>query len=139
LIPSVLKLNIPKEIIDALTRLYESKNTIWKLTLMHQFRNVMMNKSETVSDYFMRISQIKDHLKTIGDYVDDVEILTTTLNRFPSSWDPFLQGICARSKFPNFDKLWTGCTQEESRLISKSQNTNDEENQALVSHVKKRK
>jgi hypothetical protein len=91
LIPSVLKLKIPKEILDALTRLYERKNIIRKLTLMHQFRNVMMNKSETVSDYFMRISLIKDHLTTIGDYVDDVELVTTTLNRFPSSWDPFVQ------------------------------------------------
>jgi hypothetical protein len=58
---------------------------------------------------------------------------------FPSSWDPFVQGICARSKFPKFDKLWTNCTQEEYRLISKSQKTNDEENQALAARVKKRK
>jgi hypothetical protein len=110
-----------------------------KLTLRHQLRNVMMNKSETVSNYFMRILQIKDQLAAIGDSVDDAELVTTTLNGFPSSWDPFVQGICARSKFPKFDKLWTDCTQEESRLISKSQKTNDEENQALVAHVKKRK
>ena len=139
LISNVSKLKIPKEILDSLTRLYESKNTSRKLTLMHQFINVMMNKSETISDYFMRISLIKDHLTTIGDYVDDVELVTTTLNRFPSSWDPFVQGICTRSKFPKFDKLWIGYTQEYSRLISKSQNKNDEENQALVAHVKKTK
>jgi hypothetical protein len=79
-----------------------------------------MNKSETVSNYFMRISQIKDHLATIGESVDEEEIVTTTLNVFPSSWDPFVQGICARSKLPKFDKLWINCSQEESRLISKS-------------------
>jgi hypothetical protein len=71
--------------------------------------------------------------------VDDVELVTTTLNGFPSSWDPFVQGICTRSKLPKFDKLWSDCTQEESRLISISQKTNDDENQALASHVKKRK
>jgi hypothetical protein len=71
--------------------------------------------------------------------VDDTELVTTTLNGFPSSWDPFVQGICARSKLPKFDKLWSDCTQEESRLISKSQKENDDENQALVAHVKKRK
>jgi hypothetical protein len=65
--------------------------------------------------------------------------VTTTLNGFPSSWDPFVQGICARSKLPKFDMLWTDCTQEESRLISKTQKTNDDENQALAAHVKKRK
>jgi len=124
---------------DALIRLYEIKNTSRKLTLRHQLRNVMMNMSKIVSNYFMRISQIKDQLAAIGDSVDDAELVTTTLNGFPSSWDPFVQGICARGKLSKFDKLWTDCTYEESRLISKSQKTNDEENQALVAHVKKRK
>jgi len=106
LIPNVSKFKIPKEMLVSLTRLYESKNTSWKPTLKHQLKNVMMNKSEIVSNYFMIISRIKDQLKTIGDSVDDVEIVTTTVNRFPSSWDPFVQGICARSKFPKSDKLY---------------------------------
>jgi hypothetical protein len=38
-----------------------------------------------------------------------------------------------------FDKLWLDCTQGESRLISKKQKTDEVENQALDSHVKKRK
>ena len=71
--------------------------------------------------------------------MDNVEIVTTTLNCFPYSWNSFVQGICARSKLPKFDKLWTDCIQEESRLISKSQKTNDKENRVLVAHVKKRK
>jgi hypothetical protein len=139
LIHNVSELKSLKEMFDALTRLYESKNTIRKLTLRHQLRNVTMNKSETISNYFMRISQIKDQLAAIGDPVEDVELVTTTLNGFTSSWDPFFQGICARRRFPKFDKLWEYCTQEESRLISKSQKTNDEENQALDAQVKKRK
>jgi hypothetical protein len=44
-----------------------------------------MNKSETTGNYFMRISQIKDQLAAIEDPVEDVELLTTTLNGFPSS------------------------------------------------------
>jgi hypothetical protein len=139
LIPNVSELKTPKEMFDALTRLYESKNTSRKLTLRHQLKNVTMNKSETIVNYFMRISQIKDQLAAIGDPVEDIELVTTTLNGFPSSWDPFVQGICARRRLPKFDKLWTDCTQEESRLISKSQKTNDDENQALVAQVKKRK
>ena len=98
-----------------------------------------MNKSETVANYFMMISQIKDQLAAIGDPVDDVELVTTTLNGFPSSWDPFVQGICARIKFHMFNKLCADYTQEESRLISKTQKTNEDENQALAAQVKKRK
>jgi hypothetical protein len=139
LIPNVSELKTPKEMFYALTRLYESNNTRRKLTLRNQLRNVMMKKSDSVSTYLMRISQIKDQLAVIGDSVDDVDIVTTNLNGFPSSWDAFVQGICARRKFPKFDKLWTHCVQEESRLTSQMQKTNDEENQASVVHVKKRK
>ena len=63
--------------------------------------------------------------------------MLTILNGFPSSWDWFVKGICARKKLPKFDKLWTDCTQEEARLISKMQKTNDEENIALVAHARK--
>jgi hypothetical protein len=97
LIPNVSELNTPKEMFDALTKLYESKNTSRKLILRHQLRNLTMNKSEIVVNYFMRISQIKDQLATIGDLVEDFELVTTTLNGFPSAWDLFVQGICARS------------------------------------------
>jgi hypothetical protein len=107
LIPNVSALKTPKEMFDSLTRLYERKNTSRKLTLRNQLKNMMMNKSDTISTYFMRISQIKDKLATIGDSVDDAELVTTTLNGFPSSWYTFVQGICARRKFPKFDKLWT--------------------------------
>jgi hypothetical protein len=85
LIPNVLEMKTPKEMFDALTKLYESKNTSRKLTLRQQLRNVTMNKSETIANYFMRISQIKDQLATNGDPVEDVELVTTTLNGFPSS------------------------------------------------------
>jgi hypothetical protein len=68
----------------------------------------------------MRFSQIKDQLAAIGDPIEDTELVTNQLNGFPSSWDPFVQWICARIKLAKFNKLWLDCTQEESRLISKS-------------------
>jgi hypothetical protein len=92
---------------------------------------MMMNKSETVSNYFIRISQIKDQLTAIGDSVDDAKLVVD------DSVDD--ARICASTKLPKFDKLWTNCTQEESRLISKSLKTSDDENQAISTHVKKRK
>jgi hypothetical protein len=105
LIPNVSELKTAKKMFDSLTKPYESKNTSRKFTLRHQFRNVTMNKSETIANFFTRISQIKDQLVSIGDPVEDVELVTTTLNGFPPSWDPFVQGICARRKLPKFDKI----------------------------------
>jgi hypothetical protein len=120
MIPKVSKLKTLKEMFDSLTILYESKNTSQNLTLRNQLRNMTMNKSETITNYFMRISQIKDQLETIGDPLEYFELMTTTLTIFPSSWDPFFEGIFTRRKFPKLNKLWADYTQEESRLISKS-------------------
>ena len=87
------ELKTQKEMLEALTRLYESKNTSRKLLLRHQLRNVMMDKSRTVCSYFTRASHIKDQLVAIGDPVEEKELVLTTLNGFPSSWDVFVQGI----------------------------------------------
>ena len=77
--------------------------------------------------------------KSYLSLVEEKELVLTTLNGFPSSWDVFVQGICARKKLPKFDTLWTNCTQDEARLIPKMQKTNDEENQALTAHARKEK
>jgi len=90
LIPYISDLKSPKEMFDALARLYESKNTSIKLTLRNQLRIIRMSKSDPVSTYFMKVSQIKDQLVTIGEIVDDSELVITTLNGFPSSWDAFV-------------------------------------------------
>ena len=89
LIPNVSELKTAKEMFDALTKLNESKNTSRKLTLRHQLKNVTMNKSKTITNFFTRISHIKDQLVAIGDPIEDDELVTTTLNGFPPSLDPF--------------------------------------------------
>jgi hypothetical protein len=55
-IPNISELKTAKEMFDALTRLYESKNISRKPTLQHQLRNVTMNKPETIANFFTRIS-----------------------------------------------------------------------------------
>ena len=61
----------------------------------------------------------------------------TTLNGLPISWDSFIQGICARKNIIKFNKLWEECTQEESRLVSREQNMEVDDDQYLTTHAKK--
>ena len=63
--------------------------------------------------------------------------MLTTLNNFPYSLDVFFQGICAGKNIRMFDNLLIDYTQEEARLISKMNKTNDEENHALGAHARK--
>jgi hypothetical protein len=45
--------------------------------------------------------------------------VNVALRGLPKSWEPFVQGICARETVPGFDRLWTDCIQEETRLESR--------------------
>jgi hypothetical protein len=75
-----------------------------------------MTKGDIVAIFFMKLSEIKEQLETIGEIMSDRELVLTTLQNPPKSWEPFLQSISGREDLPTFDCLWTYCTQEELRL-----------------------
>jgi hypothetical protein len=97
-----------------------------------------MENSESVTSYLMRVSQIRDQLAAIGDVISDKELVTTTLNGFPTLWIPFVQGVCARNKLPKFDKLWADCTHEESRLADQQKRLIVNEEKALTAQKNRR-
>ena len=85
LIPHVSSLTTPRQMFDALSRLYEGKNINQKMTLRTQLKNVKMQSSKTIQSYFTRVSQIKEQLESIGDTIEEVELVMTTLNGLPKS------------------------------------------------------
>jgi hypothetical protein len=138
LIPHVSSLKTPKQMFDALSRLYEGKNINRKMTLRTQLKNVKMQNSETIQSYFTRVSQIKEQLEAIGDTVEEAELVMTTLNGLPKSWESFIQGICSRRKLTKFNRLWEDCTQEEARLAAREEKLGNDD-QALAVHARKGK
>ena len=70
-IPHVSSLKTPKQMIDALSRLYEGKNINRKMTLRTQLKNVKMRDSKSIQSYFTKVSQIKEQIVTIGDSVKE--------------------------------------------------------------------
>ena len=108
----VSSLKTPKEVFDALTKLFEGKNINQKMTLRNQLKNVKIQNSETIQSYFTTIAQIKEYLDVVEENVEGGEIVMTTLNGLPRSWDSFIQGICARRKLISFNRLWEEYTQE---------------------------
>jgi hypothetical protein len=59
-IPQVSSKKTPKEMFDALTKLYEGKNINWKMNLRTQLKNTRMQKGESIQEYFSRISKFKE-------------------------------------------------------------------------------
>lgn len=142
LIPHISELKDAKKMFDTLLGLFKSKNTSRKLALRNQLRCITMTKSDSVAIYFMKISQLKDQLKAIGDIVDEAELVTISLNELSSSWDSFVQSICGRENLPKFDRLWMDYVQEEARVLSKNslqKPQDDEGTQALAVHARKGK
>ena len=117
LIPHVSSLKTSKEVYDALTNMFEGKNINQKMNLRNQLKNVKIQNLETIQSYFTRVSQIKEQLEVVKENVEEGEIVITTLNGLPRSWDSFIQGICARRKLISFNRLQDEFTQEEARLV----------------------
>ena len=59
LIPHVSSFKIPKEVYDALTKMFEGKNINQKMTLRNQLKDVKIQNSKTIHSYFTRVAQIK--------------------------------------------------------------------------------
>jgi hypothetical protein len=90
LIPYVSSKKTPKEMFDALTRLYEGKNINRKMNLRTQLKNTRMQKGEMIQEYFSRISEFKEQLQAIGDTIDEEELIMTTMNGLTRPWDAFI-------------------------------------------------
>jgi hypothetical protein len=138
LIHHIFALSTPKEMMDALTRLFEGNNINRIMTLRTQLKNMRMQNSETIHSYFSRVNQIKEQIEAIGNTVNGEEMVMTTLNGLPRSWDAFIQGICSRRKLPKFSRLWEDCNQEEARTTAREEKMTDDD-QALATHTKKGK
>ena len=60
LIPHVSSFKTPKEVYDALTKMFEGKNINRKMDLRNQLKTVEIQNSETIQSYFTRVVQIKE-------------------------------------------------------------------------------
>ena len=76
------------------------------IKMRNKLKNVKIQNAETIHSYFTRVSQIKEQLEAVDEEVENAEIVMTTLNGLPRSWDSFIQGICGRKKLVKFSRLW---------------------------------
>ena len=60
------------------------------MTLRNQLKNVKIQNLETIQSYFTRVVQIKEQLEAFEENVEEGEIVMTSLNGLPISWDSFI-------------------------------------------------
>jgi hypothetical protein len=73
--------------------------------------------------------------------VDDSELVRMMLKGFRKEWTPFIKGIMAREKLPDWSRLWDDFIQEELRDedLNGGRHKNDDENLSLSSQERKGK
>ena len=123
---------------EALRNLFENENLSRIIALKDQLRQCKFKRDDSISTFFVKLSQIRDQLAAIGETIPDREIVLTAMAGLPSDWAPYVKGACACGKFPSFDEFWAECIQEETRenaMLPKEK----EESIALVSKTGKKK
>jgi hypothetical protein len=82
LIPHVSEKKTTKDMFDALVSLYQSQNINKKIVLQNKLRSILMTRSDTVTGYLMKITQICDQLAAVGEKVKYAESVNMALNGF---------------------------------------------------------
>ena len=100
-----------------------------------------MKKGETITSYFMRITNLRNKLLMVGHTYDNKELVMVSLNGLPLSWENFRQGISARCELPKFDRLQVDYIQEECNWKTRGidMESTNEDIEALTTNLKRKK
>ena len=96
LISVITPLKTAKECFNTLTNLYEKKAPTQKRALKNKMHNMNMERDETVGSFFTNISQVKDQLASISMETDEDDLIQTSINGNPTSWETFIGMVNGR-------------------------------------------
>jgi hypothetical protein len=134
IIPNVTEKTHAYEMWASLTKLYQSINQNRKMVLRENLDSLKMSRSDIVTSYLTKITQIRDELGVVGEKVENQELVRTTMKGFSKPWDAFVCGIVGRVKLLHWERLWVDFTHEEMRVGSNhaGKQGDDEENVSLT-------
>jgi hypothetical protein len=113
LIPYISHLDSSKKMYDALTNLFSVRNIGQVTSLKNELHDMKMNDDDSITSYFVRISQLRYQLQSIEEIISEKELVNIVLNGLPKTWDAFSTSMNTRKEYPTFEELWTCCEQEE--------------------------
>jgi hypothetical protein len=82
------------------------------MSLKNEIRDMKMNDDDSITSYFVRISQLRDQVQAIEEIISEKELVNIVLNGLPKTWDAFSASMNTRKEYPTFEELWTCCAQE---------------------------
>jgi hypothetical protein len=136
LIPYISHLDSSKKMYDALTNLFPVIHIGQIMSLKNELCDMKMNDNDSITSFFIRISQLRDQLLAIEEITSEKELVNIVLNRLPKTWDAFVASMNTRKEYPTFEELWTCCAQEESRINAKEKPQKKYDDQAFTARFK---
>jgi len=136
LIPYISHLDSSKKMYDALTNLFSVRNIGQVMSMKNEVRDMKMNDDDRITYYFVRISQLRDQLKSIEEITSEKELVNIVPNGLPKTWDAFAASMNTRKEYSTFEELWTCCAQEESRINAKEKPQKKYDDQAFTTRFK---
>jgi hypothetical protein len=138
LVAYISDLDTSKEIYDRLVSLFKVNDANQVLFLRNKLREIKKGKDESMQAYFLRITEIKNDLLSIGETITDREMALTTLGGLPSEWYVFRTTLLNNNVIPGFEELMARCIQEETRVEEQEMPMPKGPPAAFSSHAKKR-
>jgi hypothetical protein len=136
LIPYISHLDSSKNIYNALINLFSVRNIGQVMSLKNELHDMKMNDDDSITSYFVRISQLRDQLQAIEEIISEKELVNIVLNGLPKTSDAFVASMNTRKEYPTFEELWTCSAQEESRISAKEKPQKKYGDQAFTTRFK---
>ena len=131
-------LETSKEMYDKLVGMFKVNNANKIIFRKNKLKDIKRDKGESIQSYFMRITQIKNDLLSIGEVIVDKELTLITLGGLSSPWDVFVTTILNNDRIPNFDELLARCTLRGDYDDGERQPSNGNEPIAFSTHAKRK-
>ena len=93
-----------KEISDTLESIHEGDKNVKMAKLQvyrAQFKNIKMNEEEDVATFFLKIAEIVNNMKALGETIRECVIVQNILRSLPSSFNPKVSAIEETTNWEN--------------------------------------
>ena len=85
----ISNLETTKEMYDKLVGMFKVNNANQVLFLKNKLKDIKMDRGESIQSYFMKITEIKNDLLSIGEVIGDRELTLIVLGGLTREWDVF--------------------------------------------------
>jgi hypothetical protein len=116
----VMHLQTAKEMWDKLINSYEGNEKVKDAKLQTyriQFEQLNMKEDETIGKYFLRIEEMVNAMKALGETIGEPSLVQKILRSLPDRFNPKVSAIEEINDLKTFDQLLGTLTAYEMRII----------------------